>query len=73
MTPNVGSADRWVRIVIGLMLIIAPLVTGLAIFANPIAYWGALVVGVILVLTALTSTCPIYSALGLSTRKAGIR
>ena len=58
MTQNVGSLDRGLRIVIGLGLI-ALAVTG------PRAPWGW--IGLVPLLTAASSRCPLYTLLGKST------
>jgi hypothetical protein len=55
---NVGSIDRILRIVAGLLLI------GLAA-SGTIGVWGY--VGVVPLLTGLLRTCPAYSLLGMST------
>ena len=69
MPVNVGSADRITRIIVGLALILVPLVSGLALFANPLPYWGSVIVGAVLIITALVRFCPLYTILGLSTCK----
>lgn len=73
MHVNVGSADRIVRIVLGVILIAAPFLSGLALFANPLLIWGAVGVGAVLVLTALVRFCPLYTLFGLSTCKVSPR
>jgi hypothetical protein len=55
---NVGSIDRILRIVVGLVLI------GLTL-AGSIGPWGW--IGVVPLLTGALKTCPLYSILGLST------
>ena len=55
---NVGSIDRIVRVVLGLLLI------GLTL-AGSIGPWGW--IGVVPLLTAALGTCPLYSLLGMST------
>lgn len=64
---NVGTPDRILRLILGALLVVAPFFTGWALFANPLMVWGSVVVGAVLVATALFSFCPIYAALGLST------
>lgn len=63
MKANVGSIDRIVRIVAGVLLL------GYAVFGG--AALGTTVVtgiiGAILVVTALIRVCPIYSVCGIST------
>ena len=64
MSKNVGGRDRVLRIVIGRALIA---------YAIPIGFphtgWNAVGwIGLILFLTALVGSCPLYSVIGLSTR-----
>ncbi|MFZ6675356.1 YgaP family membrane protein [Undibacterium sp. Xuan67W] len=58
MKINVGSTDRWIRIIAGLGLIVASL-TGF------IGMWGWL--GIVPVLTGTFRFCPAYLPFGLST------
>ncbi len=58
MTPNVGSTDKMIRLVIGAVLML------LALFGM-IGWWGW--IGVVLVATALMNWCPGYSLLGIKT------
>jgi hypothetical protein len=60
MKLNMGSADRIIRLIVGLFLISL-------IFWGPKTYWG--LIGVILVLTAFVGFCPLYVPFKLSTRK----
>lgn len=69
MKFNVGTFDRIARIIIGAVLVLLPLLPGIALFAYPLWFWASLVVGAILIGTALIRFCPIYAALGLSTCK----
>lgn len=64
---NVGSADRVVRAILGLVLIVAPFLS-VALFAD-MGAWRYLVVlaGVVLVGTAAMRFCPLYAILGLNT------
>lgn len=62
MTTNVGTIDRVLRIVAGLILVAL-------VFVGPQTPWGW--VGVVLIATAFAGFCPIYRVLGLcTTRKA---
>jgi hypothetical protein len=65
---NVGSLDRIIRAVAGVALIVAAVALSGTLFANPLLFWGAIVVGVILAATAAVGFCPIYAALGLRSR-----
>ena len=58
LTKNVGSIDRILRIVLGIVLI------GLALTGS-IGVWGW--VGVVALATAFVRICPVYSILGLKT------
>jgi hypothetical protein len=58
MKANVGSIDRGLRIVAGLVLI------GLAA-TGTVGLWGY--VGVVPLLTGAFGNCPVYSVLGLNT------
>ncbi|MBK6910340.1 MAG: DUF2892 domain-containing protein [bacterium] len=60
MTMNVGSADRVIRIVIGLAVI------GWGIWAKN--WWGAL--GVVPLFTAMINWCPLYTVCGVKTTSA---
>ncbi len=63
MKMNVGTIDRAIRVVVGLALLAL-------FFVYPGAWWLWItsIVGVILVATGAVGTCPIYMALGMSTR-----
>jgi hypothetical protein len=66
MIENIGAADRVIRLVAGLGLILLPLLTGFAAGA-PWLWWGALLVGAVLVATALARSCPLYALFGVGT------
>lgn len=65
MSVNVGSADRFIRIVVGLILVALPFISG----------WGATgtivsaFIGAVLTVTALVSFCPAYRLFGIRTCK----
>lgn len=69
MHTNVGTPDRLVRIVLGITLLVLPFIPGLAVFANPLAFWAALIAGLVLLVTGLVRFCPLYTLFGLSTCK----
>lgn len=62
MKKNVGSIDKVVRVVAGLALITVGIVQGGA-------WWAAGLVGVVLVGTAATGFCGLYTLLGVNTCK----
>ena len=59
MTRNVGSADRTIRIIVGVGIIAAGMYFG--------SWWGA--IGAVPLLTGLLGWCPPYSLLGISTSR----
>lgn len=61
MAANVGTLDRILRIVIGVVLIALT-------FVGPRTPWGW--IGVIPLVTALVNFCPLYALIGISTRGA---
>ena len=66
---NVGTIDRLVRLVIGAALTLAPFITGWPVWTSTVALWASVVVGVVLVATSAFGFCPIYAALGLSSKR----
>jgi len=67
MKKTVGSADTAIRIILGLILLIIAFAVSVGHALKVIL----IVVGVIAILTAVTGLCPLYSVLGISTRKGG--
>jgi hypothetical protein len=64
MPVNVGKLDQYVRIVVGLAFVAYALQDGLSIQG-----WHRVgLIGPVLLATAFFSTCPLYQALGMSTR-----
>ncbi len=60
MNINMGTADRLIRAIIGVVLIAL-------VFVGPQTAWGW--IGVIPLATALMGMCPAYSLLGIKTCK----
>lgn len=67
MRENVGNADRIIRVVLGLVLILAPLVNVPAIWSSSAWAYGTMIVGAVLVATGLLRMCPLYRLLGIDT------
>ncbi len=65
MPVNEGFVDRSVRGSVGLVLVVLALATTL--FAAPLLWWGALIVGAVLLVTAVTGFCPAYRLIGIKT------
>ncbi|MGC9417597.1 MAG: YgaP family membrane protein [Rhodovulum sp.] len=63
---NVGTVDRIARIVVGLGLI-----AGFFLNDSESAWRYLYLIGVVPLITGLTSTCPAYSIFGISTCKTG--
>lgn len=62
MPVNVGTIDQYIRMVAGLALVAFALRNGL-----PIQGWSwAGLVGLVLLATAFFRSCPLYTALGIS-------
>jgi hypothetical protein len=61
MMKNIGTPDKWIRIVIGLFLLSL-------IFWGPETLWG--LVGIIPIATALVNFCPLYVPFKINTGKA---
>ncbi len=66
---NVGKTDRILRAVVGLALILAPLLTNLSMFNTAAMMYGAIIVGAVLVATAVFKFCPLYRLIGVKTCK----
>ena len=66
---NVGSLDRTLRIILGVVLLISPFVPPLAGFFAAWGFWKFAVaaVGVVLIGTAVFRFCPAYRLLGIRT------
>lgn len=67
MSANVGFFDRFLRIVLGMALILIPFVGGFGIFAGLTAKIIAVAIGAVLVVTGLAGSCPLYALFGLRT------
>ncbi len=61
MTINVGTVDRILRVIAGVILI----ALALGYIPNYQSVWGW--VGIVPLATGLLGTCPVYSLLGLNT------
>ncbi|MDZ4135399.1 MAG: DUF2892 domain-containing protein [Paracoccaceae bacterium] len=69
MTANLGTLDRALRLVLGLLLIVMPFVSGLALFDTTAMKYGAVIVGLVLVATSAMKFCPLYRIFGIRTCK----
>ncbi len=67
MNPNIGSIDRLLRLLAGVVLLALAFVPGLQVFGSGAATWIAAIVGLVLVGTAAVRICPLYSLMGVYT------
>ncbi len=63
MVKNMGTADRVIRAILGVAGIIVGIILGGW-------FWIAAALGVVFLVTASVSTCPIYKPFRISTRKS---
>jgi len=64
MKKNVGTADKWIRIIIGVVLLSL-------VFIGPKTAWGWL--GLIPLITAFVGFCPLYLPFKISTKKEEVK
>jgi predicted benzoate:H+ symporter BenE len=69
MTTNVGTIDRVFRIVLGLVLLAAPFISGMALFASTPATIISVIAGIALLGTSAMKFCPMYRIFGIRTCK----
>lgn len=69
MTKNIGTADRVLRLVLGIILLAAPFVSGLAIFSSSAATIVAVFAGLVMLGTSSMRFCPMYRIFGIQTCK----
>lgn len=69
MTTNLGSIDRVFRVLLGIVLLAAPFVSGLAVFQSSTATMISIIVGVVMIATSAMKFCPAYRIFGIRTCK----
>ena len=65
MKKNVGTGDRFLRVMVGVIA----LIVGLSGMLEGTVKWAALGVGAVMVVTASVQFCPLYTLLGINTCK----
>ena len=65
MNKNVGNTDKTIRIIIGILLLVAAFTISLSANAKIIV----IVLGVIALATGLINFCPLYKLIGVNTCK----
>ena len=69
MTNNVGKLDRIFRLVLGIVLLAAPFISGMALFQSGTATIISVIVGLVMIGTSAMKFCPLYRVLGIQTCK----
>ena len=69
MTTNVGTIDRVFRLLFGIILLAAPFVSGLSVFASSTATMISVIAGVVMIGTSALKFCPLYRIFGIRTCK----
>ncbi len=64
MTMNVGTVDRALRALVGVVALLGAFVFG---WFSGWMVWAAAIVGVIMLVTAAMGMCPIYRLVGMNT------
>ena len=66
MKKNVGTGDRFLRVMIGVIA----LILGLSGMLDGALKWIVLGVGAVMIVTSSVQFCPLYTLLGVNTNKA---
>ena len=69
MVKNIGTTDRYIRLTAGVLMVLIPFVLNFSVYNNLIIKVTSMLVGGILIATALIRFCPIYKAAGINTGK----
>ena len=64
MNRNMGTPDRWIRIIVGIIFVAWALLVATGVWAGALYTLGA-----IMIVTSLVGTCPVYMPFGISTKK----
>ncbi|MFN6925465.1 MAG: DUF2892 domain-containing protein [Tabrizicola sp.] len=66
MTKNMGTIDRGLRAIVGILALLGAFVFG---WFSGWVVWVAAVVGVVMLATSALGNCPLYSVIGIKTCK----
>jgi hypothetical protein len=69
MTTNLGTIDRVFRLLLGIILLAAPFVSGLTMFTSSTATIISVIAGLVMVGTSAMKFCPLYRIFGIRTCK----
>jgi len=67
MTANLGKIDRIFRVVLGLVLMVVPFVSGAAMFEGGAATVVCVAAGIVMLATSAMRFCPLYRIFGIRT------
>lgn len=67
MTVNVGTVDRIIRVLLGVVLLAVAFGGALDAMATPYLQYVAIAIGVVMLATATMRMCPIYRIFGIRT------
>ncbi|WP_135449788.1 MULTISPECIES: YgaP family membrane protein [Tabrizicola] len=66
MTKNMGTIDRGLRAIVGILALLGAFVFG---WFSGWVVWVATVVGVVMLATSALGNCPLYGVIGIKTCK----
>lgn len=67
MLKNVGRVDRLIRLIAGVVLLVLPYISNMSVFNSAGVTFASLLIGAVLIGTALLNFCPLYRVLGIRT------
>ncbi|QRZ14383.1 DUF2892 domain-containing protein (plasmid) [Paracoccus methylovorus] len=63
MQINIGSTERALRLILGVVLVLLPFLTALSMLWT----WVSVIAGLVLVVTGVVRFCPLWAMLGICT------
>lgn len=69
MTTNMGTIDRVVRLVLGIVLLGAPFVSGISALQSGTGMVVSIILGLVMLATSTLKFCPLYRIVGIRTCK----
>jgi hypothetical protein len=67
MTVNVGKIDRILRVVVGIVLLIAPFATSWSFAQSSVGMAVFIIAGIVMIATSAMRFCPMYRIFGIRT------
>ena len=65
MKINIGTPERIIRLILGVVLLLLPLVVTLGTLWS----WVSVIIGLVLIATGILRFCPAWSIFGINTRR----